>query len=199
MVIPYLLLLAAIGIERLVELAISRRNAAHAAARGGVEHGHGHFRWMVLVHGAFLPACALEVLLLDRPFVAALGVPMLGLALAAQGLRYWAISALGPAWNVRVVVVPGAPVVRRGPYRWLRHPNYLAVALEGVAIPLVHTAWITAVAFTAANAALLRVRIRCEETALEEHGADAAALGELPRLLPLPPRRGRRAARGGEG
>ncbi|MEO1172759.1 MAG: isoprenylcysteine carboxylmethyltransferase family protein, partial [Myxococcota bacterium] len=86
--------------------------------------------------------------------------------LLAQGLRYWVIGTLGPMWNVRVIVIPGAAVVTAGPYRWLRHPNYLAVVLEGICLPLVHGAWITALAFSAANAWLLRVRIRCEEQAL---------------------------------
>lgn len=166
MVIPYLALLLLVGAERLFELRLSRRNAARTMARGGVEHGRGHFVWMAALHAAFLPACALEVVLLDRPFLPVLGLPMLGLALAAQALRYWAVGALGTRWNVRVIVLPGEPLVRSGPYRWIRHPNYLAVAIEGFALPLVHTAWVTAVAFTALNAALLRVRIRCENAAL---------------------------------
>jgi methyltransferase len=84
----------------------------------------------------------------------------------AQALRWWCIAALGPRWNTRVIVVPGLPLVDRGPYRWLRHPNYLAVVAEGAALPLVHTAWATALAFTAANAAVLAVRVRVENAAL---------------------------------
>jgi methyltransferase len=183
-VIPYLALLALLGLERLVELRISRRHARWALARGGVEVGQRHFRVMKLLHGAFLAACAAEVVLLARPFVPALGWPMLGLALAAQALRYWAIASLGRRWNVRVIVVPGAPAVTRGPYRWLRHPNYLAVALEGVAVPLVHSAWWTALGFSLANAALLAVRIRCEERALAQHCDYDARLGGVHRFLP---------------
>ncbi|HET6346370.1 MAG TPA: isoprenylcysteine carboxylmethyltransferase family protein, partial [Myxococcota bacterium] len=97
--------------------------------------------------------------------------PMLAAALAAQGLRYWAIGSLGRRWNVRVIVLPNVPAVTRGPYRFLRHPNYVAVVLEGMAVPLIHGAWWTAVAFTLANALLLRVRIRCEEDALARFGA----------------------------
>jgi methyltransferase len=92
----------------------------------------------------------------------------------AQALRWWCITVLGPRWNTRVIVVPGLPLVERGPYRWLRHPNYVAVVLEGVALPLVHSAWITAVAFTVVNAGLLRVRISSENAAL------AQALAEPP-------------------
>lgn len=184
MVTAYLAFLALLGLERLVELRISRRHAAWALARGGVEVGRRHFRVMTLLHGGFLAACAAEVVLLGRPFVPALGGPMLGLALAAQALRYWAIASLGPHWNVRVIVVPGAQAVTRGPYRWLRHPNYLAVALEGVAVPLIHSAWWTALGFSLANAALLAVRIRCEERALAQHCDYDARLGGVHRFLP---------------
>jgi methyltransferase len=183
-VTPYLLLLAAVGAERLVELRISRRNAASAFAEGGIEVGQAHFRVMKLLHLAFLFACAAEVVLLRRPFVPALGWPMLGLVLAAQALRYSAIAALGRRWNVRVIVVPGAPAVVRGPYRWLRHPNYAAVAIEGFALPLVHGAWLTALVFSVANAWLLRVRIRCEERALATYCDYDARLGALPRFVP---------------
>jgi len=85
---------------------------------------------------------------------------------AAQALRWWCIVTLGPRWNTRVIVVPGLAPVVAGPYRVLRHPNYLAVAVEGAALPLVHGCWITAVSFTVANALLLRVRIRVENEAL---------------------------------
>ncbi|MDQ1640747.1 MAG: methyltransferase, partial [Actinomycetota bacterium] len=96
----------------------------------------------------------------------ALGWPMLVLVLAGQALRWWCIRTLGPQWNTRVVLVPGLPLVSTGPYRFLRHPNYVAVVVEGVALPLVHSAWVTAVAFTVLNSVLLTVRIRCEDQAL---------------------------------
>src|SRR5262249_14860087 len=131
----YLGLLAALGLERLAELRRSARNAAWAFARGGIEVGRGHWRAMQLLHRAFLLGCGAEAVGPRRPFHPALGLPMLGLALAAQGLRHWAVASLGPRWNVRVIVVPGEPAVRRGPYRFLRHPNYLAVAIEGFAVP----------------------------------------------------------------
>jgi len=188
MVSWYVLLLMLVGGERLVELAISRRNAARALARGGIEAGQRHFRFMKVLHAGFLVACAAEVLLLHRPFIASLGVPALVLALASQALRYWAVLTLGGSWNVRVIVVPGDLAVTAGPYRYLRHPNYVAVIAEGVALPLVHTAYLTAVGFTLLNAALLAVRIRCEEGALTEHCAYEERLGDRPRLIP-----GRRA------
>jgi methyltransferase len=165
----YAALVLATGVERLVELVISRRNARWALARGGVEAGARHFPVMVALHTALLLGCIAEPLLADRPFLPALGVPALVLALVAQGLRYWCIGVLGRQWNTRVIVVPGMPLVRRGPYRFLPHPNYLVVALEGLALPLVWSAWITAVAFTVLNAwLLLAVRIPVEERALRE-------------------------------
>jgi methyltransferase len=183
--VGYLLLLALIGLERLLELARSRRNAAWAFGRGGIELGRRHLRFMTGLHALFLPACALEVWLLGRPFIPALGLPMLGLVAIGQGLRMWAVGTLGRRWNVRTIVVPGLPVVTRGPYRIVRHPNYVAVVLEGIAVPLVHTAWLTAVGFTLLNLPLLAIRIRCEETALAEH-SDYARLKDVPRFLPRP-------------
>ena len=180
----YAAIIALLGVERIAELLISRRNAAWALSRGGVESGQRHFIWMKLLHTGFLAACVLEVLLLERPFVPAVGWPMVGLALAAQGLRYWAVLSLGRRWNVRVIVVPGASAVNSGPYRYLRHPNYLAVILEGLAVPLIHGAWATALAFTVLNGLLLMVRIRCEERALAAHCDYEARMGDRGRLLP---------------
>ncbi|MFG1698937.1 isoprenylcysteine carboxyl methyltransferase family protein [Nonomuraea sp. NPDC049309] len=162
----YLVLIGLVVMERLAELVVARRNLAWARARGGVEHGRGHYPFIVLLHVALLAAAPAEVWLSHRPFLPALGWPMLALVLLAQGLRWWCIRTLGHRWNTRVVVVPGLPLVDRGPYRWFRHPNYVAVVAEGIALPLVHTAWVTAAAFTAVNAALLAVRIRVEERAL---------------------------------
>lgn len=162
----YAALLAAVAGERVVELAVSRRNLAWAQARGGQESGFGHYPAMVALHTGLLVGALIEAAAASRPFVPALGWPMLVVVLAAQGLRWWCIATLGPQWNTRVIVVPGLSLVRRGPYRWLRHPNYLAVVAEGVALPLVHTAWVTAAAFTVLNAALLRIRLRVENAAL---------------------------------
>lgn len=178
----YLALLLLVGAERILELALSRRNAARAFARGGVEIGQGHFRVMAVVHGLFLFACAGEVLLLQRPFPGGLGWIALAFALLAQALRYWAVLTLGAKWNARVIVVPGDPPVTAGPYRFVRHPNYVAVAIELLCLPLVHGAWVTAVVFSAANVALLSVRIRAEEAALGP--AYAAAFERLPRFVP---------------
>lgn len=165
----YLLLLAAVGVERLVELALSHRNARLVRSRGGLEVGQRHYRVMVVLHSLFLVCCALEVLVLRRPPLGLLSGLALALVGASMTLRYWAISSLGDRWNTRVLVEPGASAVRRGPYRLLRHPNYVAVVAEIAALPLVHGAWLTALVFSLANALLLRVRIGVEETALREH------------------------------
>lgn len=162
----YLLLIAAVAAERLAELVIARRNLAWSRARGGVEFGAAHYPVMVVLHTGLLVGCVAEVALLQRPFLPALGWPMLAIVLAAQGLRWWCISTLGHQWNTRVVVVPGAPRVTGGPYRLVPHPNYVAVIAEGVALPLVHTAWLTALVFTVLNAALLRTRVSTENRAL---------------------------------
>ncbi|HUM12811.1 MAG TPA: isoprenylcysteine carboxylmethyltransferase family protein [Myxococcaceae bacterium] len=171
----YLGLLALVALERGVELVLSTRNARLAGARGGVESGQGHYPVMAAFHGLFLLACALEVVGLARPFPGALGWIALAAVLGAQALRYWAIATLGWRWNTRIVVVPGAAPVTGGPYRFVRHPNYVAVIAEMVALPLVHGAWLTALVFSLGNAWLLRVRIRAEEQALGEPWLQAFA------------------------
>ncbi|WP_230684788.1 isoprenylcysteine carboxyl methyltransferase family protein [Cellulomonas sp. JZ18] len=164
----YVVVVALTAVERLAELVVSSRNARWSFERGGVESGRGHFPAMVLLHTALLVACVVEVLVADRPFVPWLGWPALVLVVASQALRWWCIGTLGPRWNTRVIVVPGLPLVARGPYRWFRHPNYVAVVVEGIALPLVHTAWVTALVFTVLNAVLLlRFRIPAEERALQ--------------------------------
>ncbi|MCT9113990.1 hypothetical protein N4G69_52540 [Streptomyces mirabilis] len=162
----YGLLMAAVAVERVAELVVARRNERWSTARGAIVTGQGHYPAMVALHTGLLVGCPAEVWLADRPFVPALAWPMLAVLAAAQALRWWCIATLGPRWNTRVIVVPGLPLVTSGPYRLLRHPNYVAVVAEGVALPLVHTAWVTAAVFTALNAALLTVRVRCENRVL---------------------------------
>jgi methyltransferase len=162
----YVLLIVAVAMERLAELVISSRNRTWSRAHGGLEFGVGHYPVMVVLHTGLLAGCLVETIALHRPFIAALGWPMLAIVLAAQGVRWWCIATLGRQWNTRVVVVPGAGRVGGGPYRFLSHPNYVAVVAEGVALPMVHTAWITAIAFSVLNAALLTTRIKVENAAL---------------------------------
>jgi len=161
----YLLLIIAVAMERVAELVVSKRNLKWALAHGGQESGFGHYPFMVVLHTGLLVACVLEAAF--RSFNAALGWSMLVIVLMAQALRWWCITTLGTRWNTRIVVVAGLPLIDRGPYRWLRHPNYIAVAAEGIALPLVHSGWITAVVFTVVNAVLLLViRIPAENVAM---------------------------------
>lgn len=164
--VTYWILLAAIACERIAELVVSARHAGALLGRGGVEHGLRHFPVMIALHVALIAGCVLEPLLGHRSFLPALGFPMLAVTVLANVLRWWCVATLGGRWTARVIVLPGAPLVRSGPYRWFPHPNYVAVIIEGIALPLTGAAWITAAAFTVLNAALLTVRIRCEARAL---------------------------------
>jgi len=160
--------LAVLAVERVGELALSRRNVRRLRARGAREVGAGHFWLFVVLHALYPLALVLEVVRGARPGP---GWPLwLALWLVAQALRVAAVAALGERWNVRIVVLPGVPPVQRGIYRWLAHPNYLAVALEFVSAPLMFGAWRTALAGSLLNAGALAVRIPAEERALREAG-----------------------------
>jgi methyltransferase len=162
----FTVLVVLVGLERVAELVVSRRNTSWSLERGGFESGQGHYPVMVVLHTGFLVAMLVEAWVRQPVVPTWLAWSMLGFVLVAQALRWWCIATLGRRWNTRVVIVPGLPPVTRGPYRLLRHPNYVAVVLEGIALPMVHLAWVTAVVFTIANAALLTVRIRVENAAL---------------------------------
>lgn len=172
----YIILVLAQSAERLFELRIARRNAAWARERGGVEFGAGHYPVMVLLHTGFLAACLAEALLLETQAPLPLALGALVAVLLTNALRYWVIATLGPQWNTRVLCVPGGKRITHGPFRWLKHPNYLAVAVELFALPLVGGAWRTALVFGGANLLLLAWRLRIEERALQQmYPAEAAA------------------------
>jgi methyltransferase len=162
----FTVLVALVGVERLAELVVSKRNASWSLARGGVETGFGHYPFMVVLHTGLLVGALVEAWVVRPSVPSALAWVFVVLVLLSQGLRWWCITTLGSRWNTRVIIVPGLAPVTGGPYRWLRHPNYVAVVVEGVALPLVHLSWVTALAFTVLNAFLLRVRIRVEDEAL---------------------------------
>ena len=169
-VLFFILLILATGGERIYEVVVSNRNAKKALEVGGLEYGRGHLPAMILLHTGMLIGAMVEVVIFDRPFLGAIGWVILGLALGCQAARYWVIWALGEQWNTRVIVIPGAKRVTRGPYAllWLRHPNYWIVTIEGIVLPLVHSAWITAIVFTILNAILLLgFRIPTENRALK--------------------------------
>ena len=147
--------------QRLAEIAWSRRNERRLRAAGAIEVGAGHYPLFFLLHGAWLLALSVFV-----PADAAVCWPLLVLFGLLQLARLWVIASLGPFWATRVITLPGVPLIRRGPYRWLRHPNYLIVAAEIAVLPLVFGAWKIALIFSVANAVLLAHRIRIEEEAL---------------------------------
>ncbi len=184
----YLSLLALVAVERLFELRLSNRNAAWAFARGATETGQRHYRVMTALHTSFLLCCALEPLVFHRLFQRPWGWVFLALSMSTQALRYWAISTLGPRWNTRIITIPNAAPVTTGPYRFLRHPNYVAVVLELFALPMIHHAFATAIVFSALNALLLAVRIRTEEQALgvQYQAAFSAMSRFFPRLRNKP-------------
>jgi methyltransferase len=182
----YLGLLALIGLERLWELVLTARNRKWARPLGGVEFGQRHHPWMVAVHTTFLVGCGVEVLWMARPFRATAALAWVVVLVGSMALRYWAIASLGPRWSTRVVVVPNLRAVEVGPYRWIRHPNYLAVIAEGFAIPLLHGAWISCFLFQIGNAVILTIRIRCEERALRNFADYEKALRGRPRFVPGP-------------
>ncbi|KDF02324.1 membrane protein [Mycolicibacterium aromaticivorans JS19b1 = JCM 16368] len=162
----YYLFILLIAVERLVELVVSRRNARWSFSQGGREFGRGHYPAMVTMHTVLLASCVAEVATQHRPFLPWLGWPMVAVVVASTVVRWWCVAVLGKHWNPRLIVIKGAPLVSNGPYRWLHHPNYTAVAAEVAALPMVHSAWVTAIVFSIANAAVLTVRIRAENTAL---------------------------------
>ena len=156
-----------VGLQRLLELALSRRNERLLRARGAVEKGRGHYPLIVALHVLWLLSTLIEGILRGPGIPAFWPIPLAPFLLV-QPLRYWAIFSLGQHWNTRILVVPGARLVRRGPYRYIKHPNYVVVGVEILTFPLIFGAWITALVFSILNAALLYVRIKEENRALAE-------------------------------
>jgi methyltransferase len=173
-----------VALQRLAELRLSRRNERRLRELGAREHASGHFVAMQLLHTLWLVSVILEVIWLQPRFQLWVSAPAALCFGIGQCLRYAAIRALGRRWSVRIFTVPGAPPIAEGVYRYLRHPNYLGVVLEIAALPLMHSAWRSALVFSFANAVLLAVRIRKEEQALSGNGGYDEALGPLPRFWP---------------
>jgi methyltransferase len=163
------LVLTIVVVQRLSELVLARRNYRWAMRRGGREYGADHYWLFVALHSLWLLCMASEYLILQPPVPTWWPVSLV-LIVAAQVLRYWTITTLGRCWNTRIVVFDRMVRVQAGPYRFFRHPNYVAVALEIAAIPALVGAWYTALLFSIANGALLLlIRIPAEERALENH------------------------------
>ena len=155
------LILGYVVVQRLGELAYARRNTVRLLAIGGTETGAGHYPLFILLHGSWLIALATLV-----PSEAGINIPLLLLFATLQLARAWVLLSLGRYWTTRIITVPGAPLVRHGPYRFLRHPNYAIVAGEIAVLPLVFGAWEIALIYSLLNLALLRHRIRIENKAL---------------------------------
>lgn len=158
---------ALVALQRLLELRLSHRNERRARAKGAVERGAGHYKPIVAMHTSWLLSTFVEGALRGPDFPTIWPVP-LALFLLVQPLRYWAVSSLGENWNTRILVVPGAKLLRRGPYRIFKHPIYVVVVVEILTFPLIFGAWVTALAFSILNAVLLSFRIKEEDRALAE-------------------------------
>ena len=183
----YLAVVAAVALLRCAELFISTRHRRALIASGATPIDEPNFKWMALLHTAILAGAALEVVALHRPFIPALAAPALLLLVAATWTRWWVIQTLGRHWNVGVVDSTRQGIVEDGPYRWIRHPNYVAVFVELLALPLVHTAWITATVGSLAHVAVLRTRIAAEDRVLLASPEYAARMGAKPRFIPTRP------------
>ena len=164
--IAFTILLVIVAIERITELVISKRNLRWSFAQGGIEFGRSHYKYMVAIHVFLLGGSLVEVWLTRPTLSPVFSWLMFALAIASQALRWWCIATLGKRWNTLVIIIPGKPACTTGPYKWLKHPNYLAVIIEGFALPMVGFAWITAVIFTILNVAVLTTRLRSENAAL---------------------------------
>ena len=180
----YLCLLAAVAGLRIIELRVSKRNQHRMLAGGAVRVPEPHFKWIVIVHTGVLIGAALEVVVLRRPFLPLLGATMFVLFLASNLMRLWVARTLGDLWSVQVMDSTRIGVVTSGPFRFVRHPNYTGVILEMISLPLIHTAWITAIATSIGYAFALSMRLRAEEKVLMANPQYRAAMGHKPRFLP---------------
>jgi methyltransferase len=169
---------------RFLELAISTQRRRGLRERGALPVPERHFPAMVLLHTGILLGCLIEAWGTARPVTPWLSAAALALVFAASLLRWWVIATLGQHWNVRIVNSLSLGVVTDGPYRFVRHPNYVAVFVELLALPLVHGAYLTALVGSAAHVWVLAQRIRAEEAVLDADPAYRAQMGDKPRFFP---------------
>jgi len=177
-------LLAAVGLLRLIELRISRRNQQRMLAGGAVPVREPQFKLIVAVHTGVLIGAALEVILLKRPFFPVFGAVMFVLFIVSNLIRLWVVRTLGSLWSVQVMDSTRLGIVTTGPFRFVRHPNYTGVVLEVISLPLIHTAWITALLAVLGYSIALTMRIRAEEAVLMANPDYRAAMANKPRFLP---------------
>lgn len=180
----FTVIVVAVIVQRLVELRISNRHVATLMTQGGQVQSENLLSWVKRLQVSWWMAMLAEVCFLDRPFnpgFAALGLLMVG---AGQWLRYLSMEALGPRWTLPIVTVPHQGAIATGPYRYLRHPNWLGVILEIAGLPLLHSAYGTASAFAIANAIVMHQRMQTEEQALSQASNYAQLFAHTPRLIP---------------
>src|SRR5215470_99446 len=180
----YIALLFLVGALRIVELRISKRHQKEMTAEGATKAKDPIFPVMAVFHTALLIAAAAEVLFLQRPLLSALAIAMGALFLGANVVRWWVIRTLGRHWNVEVMDSTKLGVVTTGPFRYVRHPNYAAVFVEMIALPLIHTAWITAFVGAVVHVIVLSLRLSVEDPVLLANPDYAARMGCKPRFLP---------------
>lgn len=178
-------LVVLVGLLRIFELRISQRRRLALTARGAVPVGERHFGAMVLLHAGILGGSLGEAWIVQRPIVLWITVPALMLVVGANALRWWVIATLGPHWNVRIMSSLSLGVVTTGPFRFVRHPNYVAVFVEMAALPLVHGAYLTAALGALAHVWVLAQRIAAEESVLLSDPTYRSAMGPKPRFLPF--------------
>ena len=172
---PLAWVLTLVAAQRLIELVIARRNTKRLLAGGGREVGAGHYPLFIALHASWLVAIALTTPAFRPPIWS-----LIALFAGLQALRVWVVATLGPYWTTRIITMDRAPLVRRGPFRYLRHPNYWVVCAEIAVLPLAFGDWPVALAWSGLNAALLTHRIRVESAALApRRGAQSAASGTV--------------------
>ena len=178
-------IVVAVILQRLLEVRLSDRHKAEILKRGGQEHGDNLLGAVKVLQVSWWVAMIVEVWYLGRPFIPVLAVIALTATMTGQVLRYLSMQALEWRWTLPIMTVPGMPVVESGLYRYLRHPNWLGVILEIAFLPLIHSAYLTGIAFSLANAWLMSRRIQTEEQALSENTNYAAAFANKPRFIPI--------------
>ena len=180
----YIALLSLVALLRLIEVRISRRNQRRLAAKGVDKVAEPHFRWMVLFHIGLLVSAGVEVVFLHRPFLPFLALGMGMVFLLANCLRWWVIHVMAEHWNIQVMASADLGVIVEGPFRWVRHPNYAAVFVELIALPLIHSAWFTALVGAVIHCWILSRRLKIEESVLMSNPKYVAAMGSKPRFFP---------------
>lgn len=181
--LPFFLFAGFIIFQRLSELAVAKRNEQWMKSKGAIEFGQGHYPAMVMIHSAFFVVYILEVIFFKKGLSDYWPI-LFALFLVTQVMRVWALASLGRFWNTKVIILPGAEVIKKGPYKIIKHPNYLIVTVELIVIPLMFKAYYTLVIFTLLNILILSIRIPAEERALEELTAYQTKFNKQGRFLP---------------